>query len=123
MLRVTGLGEPYPGATNHPVFITGDGLRLTYISSDGGDAAARGIADGAVVRDSWDGRAAWRNYRELRSGRLIEVNVDPQHRIAVDVIRHNDGMRLEGDSRTTADYAGWLGAVASWLAGGLSLWL
>jgi len=43
LLRVTGLDESYPGATNHPVFITGDGLRLTYISSDGGDVAGNSL--------------------------------------------------------------------------------
>src|SRR4030095_10351046 len=78
------------------------------------------FADGAVVRDRWDGRAAWRSYRTLRRAELVEVRIEP---IDLDVLRHNDGLRLHADKPFTADWSSWLGAAVQWIAGGASLWL
>ena len=35
----------------------------------------------------------------------------------------NNGRATEADARFTADWGGWLGALVSWLAEGVSLWL
>jgi len=78
------------------------------------------FSDGAVVRDLWDGRAAWRSYRTLRRAELVEVRIES---VALDVVPHNDGMRLSADRPFTTDWTSWLGAAVQWLAGGVSLWL
>ena len=42
------------------------------------------FADGAVIRETWDGSAEYRNYRFLRPAPLSEVQIDPQWHIVLD---------------------------------------
>jgi hypothetical protein len=81
------------------------------------------FADGAVIRDRWDGKAGWRTYRFLRAAPVVEARVDPEGRIFVDVKPENDGMTASPRGAMVADWGTWLGAAAEWLEGGLSLWL
>lgn len=81
------------------------------------------FADGAVVRDRWDGKAGWRTYRFLRGAPAVEARVDPEGRIVVDAKPDNNGLAASAHAGTTADWGTWLGAAAQWLEGGLSLWL
>ncbi len=79
--------------------------------------------DGAEVRETWDGRAAWREYRVIRRARLAGVRLDPEGRVQVDVVPQNNGLLLQADRRFIADWGTWLGALIQWIAGGVSLWL
>jgi hypothetical protein len=81
------------------------------------------FADGAVVRDQWDGKASWRKYRFIRKAPILDARVDRGGRIAVDVNPQNNGLAASPDGGFAADFGMWLGAAAEWLAGGLSLWL
>ncbi len=79
--------------------------------------------DGAVVSDSWDGRAPYREYRFQRPARLREVWIDPAHRVALDPRPANNAYRFDADERQPRDWAWWLGALVQALAGGASRWL
>ncbi len=81
------------------------------------------FADGAVVRDDWDGKAPWRRYRFLRKAPLTEVRIDPEGKAVVDVARADNGRLAEPDPRLRSDWGLWVAAVAQWLAAGMSLWL
>lgn len=81
------------------------------------------FADGAVVRDRWDGKAPWRRYRFLRAAPVRDARIDPADAVRVDVTPQNNARALEADGAFAADWGMWLGAVSQWLAGGLSLWL
>lgn len=81
------------------------------------------FADGVVVRDTWDGKSAWRKYRFLRPAPMREVRIDPSGRIALDVKPQNNSRRIKPDPGFAADWGLWLGALSQWAAGGLSLWL
>ena len=81
------------------------------------------FADGAVVRDTWDGRAAWRRYRVLRAAPLVEARLDPGRTIRLDAKPQNNALTVEPDGGFVADWGLWFGAAAEWMAGGLSLWL
>ncbi|EYF02174.1 M1 family metallopeptidase [Chondromyces apiculatus] len=81
------------------------------------------FADGAVVHDTWDGRARWRRYRVLRGAPLVDARVDPAHKIQVDAAPQNNALAVDADEGFARDWGFWLGAVAEWIAGGASLWL
>lgn len=81
------------------------------------------FADGAVVRDRWDGKAAWRSYRAVRPAPLVDARLDPGRKIVLDPTPQNNALAAEPDGGFTADWGLWLGALTEWLAGGLSLWL
>lgn len=81
------------------------------------------FADGAVVTDAWDGRSPWRRYRFLRHAPLVEARVDPNGRIAIDVDETNDARRIEPDRQFASDWGTWLGSVAQWAIGAVTLWL
>jgi hypothetical protein len=81
------------------------------------------FSDGAVLLDAWDGRSTWRAYRAVRSAQLEEVRIDPERKIAVDLHAENHDLRRAPDRRFVWDWAGWLGALASWLMAGLLAWI
>lgn len=81
------------------------------------------FADGAVIRDRWDGRATWRGYRFVRRAPLEEVSIDPERRIAIDVRPENNGLLRQADPAMVGDLSSWLSLLASSIAAGLSLWL
>ena len=81
------------------------------------------FADGAVVRESWDGRAPYRVYRFLRGAPLSEVRIDPEGRIALDPDPVNNGRLREPDRRLLGDWAPWIGALSQLIAEALSAWL
>lgn len=81
------------------------------------------FADGTRVRDTWDGKAAWRRYRFVRPSRLREVRIDPERVIVLDPKPQNNSRSIEPEKQFTADWGLWLGAFSQWIAGGLSLWL
>ncbi len=80
------------------------------------------FADGATVHDRWDGKAAWRKYRTVRRAPLREVRLDPQRRIAVDVVPQNNARSIEPDRPFVHAWNAWLTALAQWLAGGAATW-
>jgi len=85
------------------------------------DVALR-FADGAIVRERWDGKAAWRQYRTVRRAPLIEVRVDPDQRIAVDAVPQNNARSVEPVSEFVIAWGTWLTGLAQWIAGGVAAW-
>lgn len=81
------------------------------------------FADGAIVRDRWDGKAAYRTYRFVRPAPIVEARVDPEGKIAVDVKPDNNGLSVHAKSAFVADWGTWLGAASSFLEGAFSSWL
>ncbi|ANM30368.1 hypothetical protein ABI59_13490 [Acidobacteria bacterium Mor1] len=79
--------------------------------------------DGAVVSDSWDGRAPYREYRFQRPAPLREVLIDPAGRVALDPDVSDNGIRLTAEKEQARDWAWWIGAMFQALAGGASRWL
>ena len=79
--------------------------------------------DGTVVRDTWDGRAAWRAWRFVTPARLVEARIDPEDKIQVDVDVWNDGERVEPETRFADDLGAWIGAVTEWLLSTTGFWL
>jgi hypothetical protein len=80
------------------------------------------FSDGAVVRDRWDGRSAWRGYRFVRPGTLDKVVIDPEQELQLDGNVGNNAWRREPKDERASTLAGLLGQVAQWLIGGWSLW-
>lgn len=61
--------------------------------------------DGEVVRKQWDGEYRWVKYDFQRPAKLKSVEVDPDHKIPLDVNFANNSYRLQVDSRVTAKWS------------------
>jgi len=81
------------------------------------------FADGAVVTEAWDARSPWRAYRFLRAAPLVSAHINPKGTIAIDPDERNDGRRVEPKAGFAADWGHWLGALAGWAVGAVTLWL
>lgn len=81
------------------------------------------FSDGVVVRDRWDGRSSWREYRFRRPAKLIRVEIDPDNRIMLDTDPVNNSRIMEPEAQLARDWTWWMVAVTNWLMGGLWSWL
>ena len=81
------------------------------------------FADGVVVRETWDGRAPYRDYRFLRAAPLSEARIDPFGKITLDPDPVNNARLREPDRRLVHDWALWAGALAQLLGEALASWL
>jgi hypothetical protein len=79
--------------------------------------------DGAVFRETWDGRALSRGYRFLRPAPLSEVRIDPEGKIVLDPDPANNGRLRTADKSITREFSMWVGALFQLLAEGISQWL
>ncbi|HEX2569799.1 MAG TPA: M1 family metallopeptidase [Polyangia bacterium] len=79
--------------------------------------------DGVMVRDRWDGKAVWCEYRFWRPARLGEVRVDPEGQAWVDAHPENNAQALAPARGFATHWGLWLGALGEWVAGAMSLWL
>ncbi len=81
------------------------------------------FADGVTVRERWDGRSDFRQYRFIRPAPLREVRVDPSHINALDPDPVNNARLIVAESGMTSDWSRWLGAVFQLALESLGLWL
>jgi len=81
------------------------------------------FADGAVLKDRWDGKSAWRRYRFLRAAPIKDARLDPKGQLAVDVQPRNNALASEPAGAFEAGWTAWFGALSQWFIGGISQWL
>jgi hypothetical protein len=81
------------------------------------------FADGVVVTDRFDGRAPWREYRFVRAAPLDSVVIDPDDTILIDPDPGNNARALHVDEKRSRLVGLLLGAIATFVAMGVSLWL
>ncbi|MFB3853428.1 MAG: M1 family metallopeptidase [Vicinamibacterales bacterium] len=112
---VTGIGDADGGrrlVTNEP---PGEFLSTVVVRRYGEavfpvDVVVR-FAGGGEVRESWDGRARWRQYTYRRPERAVSVQVDPERVLMLDVDRTNNSRSLdaEADPASTKWMLAWVG--------------
>ena len=78
--------------------------------------------NGEKIRERWDGRDRWIRYTYQKKAKVVSAEVDPGHRIALDVDFFNNSRLVKGDTgarRKIANYwtmvTQFLAAAASWL--------
>jgi hypothetical protein len=81
------------------------------------------FADGVVLRDDWDGRGIYREYRTVRPSPLDVVVIDPDHKIRLDIVPVNNGLSHEASGPVPKDWARWLTGLYQLLAEGAASWL
>jgi hypothetical protein len=81
------------------------------------------FADGAVVREHWNGRAPYRVYRFLRAAPLVEARLDPEGKIALDPDPVNNARLRRPNRRLVNDWATWIGALSQLIGEALASWL
>jgi hypothetical protein len=79
--------------------------------------------DGAIVRESWDGKDRWHLFAWDRKSKLVSAEVDPDHGHLLDRDPFNNSWTAKVDSRASEKLAGywtlltqWLEQLLSWLA-------
>jgi hypothetical protein len=60
------------------------------------------FANGEQVRETWDGRERWREYRYDRSARALHVQIDPERKLLLDVNYTNNTHTLEPQTEDAA---------------------
>jgi hypothetical protein len=53
--------------------------------------------DGEIIRESWDGRDTWTEYRYTKPAKLVSATVDPDRKIILDVNYTNNSRSLDYD--------------------------
>jgi hypothetical protein len=81
------------------------------------------FADGAIIRDAWDGKGLFREYKIVRSAPLNAVIVDPERNIWLDTVPVNNGLSREPAGEIVDDWSRWLGSVFQLVAEGAASWL
>jgi hypothetical protein len=81
------------------------------------------FADGVIIRDAWDGRGLFREYRMVRAAPLNSVIIDPERNIFLDMVPVNNGLSREPSGAIADDWSRWLSSVYQLLAEGASSWL
>jgi hypothetical protein len=80
------------------------------------------FADGMVVRDEWDGKGVYREYRTVRPSRLESVVIDPDHKIRLDTVPVNNGLSREASGDVPEDWSRWFTGLFQLLAEGAASW-
>lgn len=80
------------------------------------------FSDGSKVREHWDGRDRWVRYAYKKTARVVSAEVDPDHRVALDVDFFNNSKLADRDSHARSKIATYWMVMAQWLAT-LTSWL
>jgi Peptidase family M1 domain len=74
--------------------------------------------DGTTRRERWDGAdARWKRFTFEGEHKVVRAQLDPEHKVPLDVTRWNDGRRAEGAEdaaprrRVTGSFFAWLSAL------------
>jgi len=81
------------------------------------------FADGALVRERWDGHADYRLYRFVRAAPLSEVHVDPEGINLLDPDPANNARTRDPDEALTGDWSRWFGGLFQLVFEGVGQWL
>ncbi len=81
------------------------------------------FADGMIVRDQWDGKGIYREYRFVRRSPLESVVIDPEHNIRLDILPVNNGQTRNADNSVPKEWSRWLTGLYQLLAEGAASWL
>jgi hypothetical protein len=73
---------------------------------------------GPPVRKRWDGRERWMRWRLEEPRRLLYAQVDPDHKVCLDVDWSNNSRRVSPDPRAAAK---WASRVLFWMGNALSV--
>ncbi|MGH9523225.1 MAG: M1 family metallopeptidase, partial [Terriglobales bacterium] len=80
------------------------------------------FADGERVREHWDGADRWIRYSYTKKARLVSAEVDPDHRVALDVDFFNNSRLVTPDNHATRKLADYWMVMVQFFSG-LGAWL
>jgi hypothetical protein len=80
------------------------------------------FADGEKVRERWDGADRWIRYTYTKKARLVSAEVDPDHRVALDVDLINNSRMVRPDNGAPRKIGNYWMMIVQFFAG-LGAWL
>jgi len=60
------------------------------------------FSDGEVVTESWDGKGEWHHFRFTKTGKITQIEVDPEHVLTLDMNYSNNSWMDEPESETAS---------------------
>ena len=96
------------------IFSGGNGAYDERFEHGRGVLVATTFADGATIRDTWDGRGSAKAFEYRSRARAVSAQVDPDRVLLLDLNRSNNGVTLDdGPVRTAA--ARWAARWMIWM--------
>jgi len=72
--------------------------------------------DGKTILEHWDGRDRWIRFTYDRSAQLVSAEIDPEHKVLLDLNLYNNSYRARGDRRASRKLSNIWMFVAEWFA-------
>jgi hypothetical protein len=73
------------------------------------------FADGHQVREAWDGQYRWARFRYTRPARVARAVVDPEGKLALDVVPANNAWMADEPNVARRAAAKWAARWMFWL--------
>ena len=72
--------------------------------------------NGETIREQWDGRDRWHRWQWEKKAKLVSAEIDPDHRILLDLNLFNNSYVVEEDRRATNKLGMYMTIAIQWLA-------
>ena len=72
--------------------------------------------DGKSLIEHWDGRDRWIRYQYDRAAQLVSAEIDPEHRVQLDLNLYNDSYRVQEDKRAIHKLSNIWTFIGEWFA-------
>jgi len=72
--------------------------------------------DGKSLIEHWDGRDRWMRYQYDRAAQLVSAEIDPEHKVQLDLNLYNNSYRVQQDQRAIRKLSNIWMFVGEWLA-------
>jgi hypothetical protein len=79
--------------------------------------------NGETVREQWDGKDRWIRYAYTKNAKVVSVEVDPDHKIAIERNNFNNSKLVEGDGKAARKLTNYWTFASQMLAQILTWWM
>jgi hypothetical protein len=79
--------------------------------------------NGETIRERWDGKDRWVRFTYTKKAKVVSVEVDPDHKIAMDRNNFNNGNLIEADGKAARKLTNYWTFISQIIAQALTWWM